>query len=297
MSKFGHDQEVNSDDEYSEAVARPRVIITSCEGLPEGCFPVPDDFPHARAALQLVWSSLGIYSKPGDTFALGTCFMVGDGVAATATHNLDWLRTMLERDGVRHPPGEVRFNLGVVERGTGLSMRVIGTNTFGDSEITFLDVDRHESLGEHPLSPPLTLRTSRIRADEPLTLVGFAEQDVELDEQVSAETGENVVHVQGTPIIARGFVVDEANKFLVHDSTIHVAGVETMPGMSGGPVFDEADRVIGLISRSMIGGGYSIVARWSQAFSMEGFQREHFGPITLSTSSGRKFVLQIHNVD
>ncbi len=273
------------------------MVITSGEDLPLGCFPVPDDFPLAKAALQLVWSSLGTYNYPGDTLGLGSCFMVAPGVVATATHTVDWAKRRLERDGVRHPTGELRLNLGVVERGTGLSMRVVRSTTFGESEITFLEVDRHETLANCQLPQPLTLRTSRLRADEALYLVGFAEQEVELDDEETKKRGENVVHVQAKAIVGRGFVRDEQNEFLIHSSTIHVDGVEVLPGMSGGPVFDEANRVVGLISRSMEKGGYSIVSRWTEAFSTESFAREHVGPVMISDSGGGSFMLQIHNAD
>lgn len=274
-----------------------RVVISVQEGFFLGCFPIPDDYIYGADVYQLVWSSLGVFNRPGDIFDLGSCFMVAPGFVATASHNIDFAKRKLEEYGVRHPTDELRLNLGVVERSTGLSMQVHRSIQLNGSEITLLQVGRHYSQEEYPLPSPLVLRTSRLRADEPLTLVGFANQDVVFDPDVSVSRGEDAVHIEAQVIMGTGFVMDEENAFLIHDSSVKIGDIEAMPRMSGGPVFDEAGRVVGLISRSFENGGYSIVTRWSAAFSMDQFPREYVGTVTIGESSETVFNFIVHNAD
>jgi hypothetical protein len=261
--------------------------------VPAGCWPVGPDSAYAAKAQILVWSSNGVFNDPSDLYAWGSAFWVAGSLVATAKHNIDGMADILTRNGERQFPGEYRFGMGIVDPNTFESWVVDQEMPLPGSYISLLRLRPFDpDMTATPIEPP-ALRFSDVRIGEALTCAGFARMTERYDEKLSIEMHRKATGIEATCFWGTGSVT-RSKKGVGRCDYLEVQGLEAAPGMSGGPVRDDRGRIVGVVSRSMVGGNYTLMSTWP-AELRSAATREHVGKARLDLGDGDVFTIKVDN--
>lgn len=177
-----------------------------------------------------------LFESDGQRRVHGSGVLIGPGIALVAKHVLE-----PEMDAV--PIGQVHFAaLAIAPHGL-MIWDVIEAHPLKDSDIAILTMRLRSALPPGDTLKYAMLTTRLPPLEEAVSAVGFV---------AKAESFDSNAGIEGRVHVAQGLVLDhslEGRPGLEGPSLC--VGVGAPGGMSGGPVFDEAGALIGIVSKAI----------------------------------------------
>jgi hypothetical protein len=127
------------------------------------------------------------------------------------------------------------------------------------TELAALSISRSPIAHDPTTFLPLDMRRWRPRAGERVMALGFADLDVDHDGEGDARAMTQYLYGSEATIVQ----VQPPDGSSSRPWPIFRVEAEWPGGMSGGPVFNEAGHVIGLVSIQLVGGGIGTVASFA----------------------------------
>lgn len=222
-------------------------------------------------AVAITWSTEGVFNDPVETFGAGSGYFLDPEHVVTAGHVPAMVSKDAERMGVVRRRGVPSHFMDVHDPRSDLHWYVYSVAELAyegaQSEFTVLSVaprffdndsvQRYAKWREGFIVPPH--RPSPMQTGQAVKLRGFTDINATLD------SGGTSVEVNGRGCLATGVVKEiHPNGFLLVKNPCVTVGGPLMPGnTSGGPVFDDEDNIVGIISASGIYDDATVVSTWS----------------------------------
>ena len=251
-------------------------------------------------AVYLTYSAReGVTTSPGDTLGLCSGYFISTHHLITAAHAFSMARDELYAIGERPPHLTLPFTTFAHDPRSDLHGLMSGAVAIAESDsvprtdlalaaVDFREEHHRKVTASQVSQKPVIFRTpvhrgTQIQVGELVHIRGFSEINAILVSAPSAMGRDRDFDVNAKGCLATGTVgaltIQRLGK--LECAAFIIYNLEVTGQMSGAPVFDEGDRVVGVVSSALEGGGTTTVIDWTSLLAAAGRRNGHLDQILL----------------